>query len=358
VIGPNPDRRSRIVTTEPYRIDISGRTIVKVLCAALVVWLWMRLWQWVLLLIVAAFLAVGLDPAVGWLEARGIRRAYGAVLTVLVLAGGILAFTYIAGAELADQGKVVVKRFAEVQQDIGDRIPPALKNALPKAEGADNRPVAYLVRVGQSIVNAVVSISVAFILTIYLLVDGRRTYQWLVAFAPRSERPRVHRTALESRRAIRAYVVGNAITSGLAAVTAYVFLTILNVPAALLLALLTGLFDFIPVLGIILSAVPMFVLAMTVSTTAAVLTIVFNAAYNAIENYYISPKVYGREMRLSSLAVILAFAVGAEVAGIVGALIALPFAAMYPTIEHIWLAGRLGPEVPDAHRRIEQMPEH
>ena len=84
----------------------------------------------------------------------------------------------------------------------------------------------------------------------------------------------------------------------------------------------------------------------------------FNAVYNAIENYYIAPKVYGNQMRLSSLAVILAFAVGAELGGVVGALVALPIAAMYPAIESLWLADRLGPGVARDHRRIEQSEEH
>jgi predicted PurR-regulated permease PerM len=85
---------------------------------------------------------------------------------------------------------------------------------------------------------------------------------------------------------------------------------------------------------------------------------VFNAAYNAVETYYISPKVYGNQLRLSSLAVILAFAIGAELGGVIGALVALPIAAMYPTIETIWLADRLAPEVTADHRRIEHTKEH
>jgi predicted PurR-regulated permease PerM len=93
------------------------------------------------------------------------------------------------------------------------------------------------------------------------------------------------------------------------------------VPAALLLALLTGIFDFIPVLGIFLTTIPMALIALSVSTTAAIATLAFNAVYNIFENYYLAPKVYGNQMRLSSLAVVLAFAVGAELGGVVGALI-------------------------------------
>ena len=63
---------------------------------------------------------------------------------------------------------------------------------------------------------------------------------------------------------------------------------------------------------------------------------IFYAPHNVVENYYIQPKVYGRELRLSDLAVIAAFLVGAELGGVLGAVIALPLAAMYPAVERIW----------------------
>ena len=76
--------------------------------------------------------------------------------------------------------------------------------------------------------------------------------------------------------------------------------------------------------------------------------------YHMIENYYIGPKVYGDRLRLSNLAVILAFAVGAEIGGVVGALLALPFAALYPVIERVWLREYLTRDAVETHRRLEQ----
>jgi predicted PurR-regulated permease PerM len=340
------------------RIDLAGRTIVKVLFAAVLVWLWLRLWQWLLLFVVAAFLAIGLDPVVSWLEARRIRRAYGAPLVVLVIAGALFAFVYLAGAELVAQTRLLGGRIAEVQKELTGRIPPFLTNMLPAAGGEGSPLSDYATRFGRALVSGLLSLGVALILTVYLLLDGRRTYEWLVAFAPRELRPRVRQTAIEGRTAVLAYVRGNALTSLIAAICAYVFLLALNVPAPLLLALLTGIFDFIPVLGVFLTAIPMVLLALTVSTWVAVATAIFNVAYNAVETYYITPKVYGSQLKLSSLAVILGFAVGAELGGVVGALISLPIVALYPTIESIWLADRLSPEVIADHRRIEQTEEH
>jgi len=310
---------------------------------------------------------------VRWLDARKVRRTYGSVLVVGLVAILLATFAYAAGAQLLEQGKVLGDRFDEIQEDVRRRIPEGLLQLIPGQQTAQQQPdgqqtqragtedgrfAGYAERFSRAVVNGLVSLGVALVLTVYLLIDGRRTYEWLVAFAPHPQRPRVRETTRAAREAVVGYVRGNVLTSILAGVSAYVFLRILNVPAAMLLAVLTALFDLIPVLGIFLTAIPMVALALTVSTTAAIATIAFNAVYNVVENYYITPKVYGKQMQMSSLAVILAFAVGAELGGVIGALIALPFAAMYPAVESIWLADRLGPEVAREHRRIEQTDEH
>jgi predicted PurR-regulated permease PerM len=348
-----------LMSARRLRIDITGRSFVKAVLAVALVWVWLRLWQWILLFIVAAIIAVGLDPMVTWLEAKRVKRGYGSMLVVGTLTILLAAFAYFAGAQLMDQGRLLGDRIDQLEQEVSRRAPPGLLQMFPQQEeDGRGRLSGYAAQLGRAVVSGVVSIAVALVLTVYLLIDGRRTYEWLVAFAPPERRPRVRDTARAAREATIGYVHGNVATSVLAGICAYIFLQVLGVPAALLLALLTALFDLIPVLGIFLTVIPMVLLALTVSTTAAIATVVFNAVYNAVENYYIAPKVYGNQMRLSSLAVILAFAVGAELGGVVGALIALPIAAIYPAIESIWLADRLGPEVARDHRRIEQTEEH
>jgi predicted PurR-regulated permease PerM len=216
----------------------------------------------------------------------------------------------------------------------------------------------YVLRFSRVLLNALLSIAVAMVLSVYLLLDGRRTYQWFVAFAPAARRPRVHKTAEEARKAIIGYMRGSVATSVITLILTLIILSVTKVPAALLLAVLAGILNFIPVVGIVLSLVPALLLALTVSATAAVVVAAFYLGYNAVENYYIQPRVFGHEMRLSGLAVIAAFAVGAELGGVLGALIALPVASMYPAIEGLWLEGPLNPATVDDHRRIERADEH
>jgi len=75
-------------------------------------------------------------------------------------------------------------------------------------------------------------------------------------------------------------------------------------------------------------------------------------AYHVIENYLIAPRVYGNRLRLSNLAVLLAFAVGAQLGGVMGALVALPVAAIYPTVERLWLRETFGSDVIEEHQAI------
>ena len=343
-------------------IDISPAAIGKVLAAAVLVWLWFQLWQLVLLMIVAVFLAVALDPFVTWLAGHRVSRALGASLVGLVLVSVLAGFFTVTGSSLVGQAHVLGDRLMRFEQDLLSRLPAGLVRLLPAqatTPGANVSMIAgHALDFGRASVAAVLVVALALILMVYLLIDGRSTYECLAAYVPRRHRARVHTTAVEGRRAIIAYVRGNVATSIFAGAFVFVALLVLHVPAPLLLAVLAAICDFIPVLGFALSAAPAVLLALSVSAPVATIVLALYALYHFVENYYIAPKVYGSELRLSSLAVLLAFAAGAGIGGVVGALLALPFAAMYPVVEEIWLREYLAPEAAREHRSIEQHDPH
>jgi predicted PurR-regulated permease PerM len=93
-------------------------------------------------------------------------------------------------------------------------------------------------------------------------------------------------------------------------------------------------------------------MAATHSFGTAIAVAVLYLAYHGIESYLIAPRVYGGKLCLSNLAVILAFAVGAEVGGALGAILAMPAAALYPTVERIWLKEYLAPDAITEHERL------
>lgn len=329
---------------------------MKVVVAIGLVWLLVQLVPIVLLVVVAVLLAVTLNPLVEWTEHRGMGRTMAATLVTLALLLLIGAFLWMTWAQLSDQAQYVASNFGEFDRQIWQRLPAWLRNSLGARGGGDlGATIApYALRFAQSATFALGVSALGLFLTIYLLIEGKETFEWVMAFVPHPQRPKVEQTVRDCERVIFAYVAGNVITSVIATAVTLVLLTILDVPAALLLSLIAGLSDFVPVIGFIVSLVPAAVLAMTVSNTTLLLVVAGYIAYNAVETYLISPWAYGDRMKLSNVAVILAFAVGAQVAGVIGALIALPIAAIYPSIERIWLREQVGAETVREHRAIER----
>jgi predicted PurR-regulated permease PerM len=351
--APAPDVRDirrRVIA------EVSWATLFKIVAVAALVWLWLTLYQLVLVLIVAVLLAVTLDPVVARIERWRLPRWAAASIVGVVLLAAIGGFLYLTWSSLSSQASMVGARLQAFEASVAGRLPGPVQSAFGNEQGSgiESYLAPMAMRLIRAITSAVVVVALAFVLTIYLLIEGRRTYQWLLAFVPHRRRAKVHEMACESHRVIFGYVAGNVATSVFATIFVLVTLSVLDVPAALLLAVVAGICDFIPVVGFILSVMPALVLALSVSTKAAAIVLVCYLAYHGIENYLIAPYVYGDRLELSNLVVVLAFAVGAELAGVIGALIALPLAAAYPAVERIWLRDTVGGETVREHRAIER----
>lgn len=336
-------------------IDIAPAAIFKVLAAIVLVWLWLKLWPLLIVLVMAAVLAIAFEPLVARLESWRIPRGLAAFGCVTLFAATVVAFFWAAGSSLINEANTLGGRLTEVAQSVMARLPDWLSSSLTRQGLTPDASSlgAYALAGGSIVASALLAFLLAMILTIYLIIEGPETYAWLVAYAPPKHRPRVHLTAQEARKAIFGYAVGNAATSLFAGVVVLVALELLHVPAASLLALLAGVFDFVPVIGFFCAAIPAILLALTKSATVALIVALVYVAEHIVENYYVGPRVYGDRLRLSNLAVIIALAVGAEIGGVIGAVLALPFAALYPVIESVWLGEYLGRATTDAHRRIE-----
>jgi predicted PurR-regulated permease PerM len=340
-------------TVRKTTVEVPWRTILKVLAAAALVWVWLQIWQVALVLAVAVLLAVSLDPVVRWLMRLGVSRGLASTILTVTLLLAAAGFLWMTWAALRDQTQYLTQNAAAFEQQIAARLPDWARSSTDKGE-VHSAVASWAARLGRSAVSALTVVVFGFVLTMYLLSDGPRIRKWIVAFVPERYRAKAERTLDEGRTVIYGYVAGNVIMSTIAFVVFLVALMALKVPAALLLALLTGLLDCVPVVGVVVSMVPAVLLAATVSPTAAIIVAALYIVYNLIETYVLTPWAYGGRLPVSDIAVILAFAVGAELAGVIGALIALPIAALYPAIERIWLRGELPDETIREHRALEQ----
>ncbi len=338
-------------------IVVPWATLLKIGAALLLAGVLLRLADALVTAFIAVLLAMTLDPVVLWLERHRVARPLAAIAVTVGLVAVVVGLFWAAVPVAVEQAQVVAGRLGEFASQLTARLPQALAQQVHQRMSASSGLTAVAsgaTRAGVSVFRGIASAVLVLALMLYLLLDGRRTWAWLLAYVAPERRQRVGETAEEIQRIVSAYVAGNVFTSVLAAVFVFVVLSLLRVPAALVLALIAGVFDFLPVVGFILSVGPAALLAITVSPATALTVVLLYAAYHLVESYYITPKVYGDRLELSDVAVLLAFAFGYEIGGVVGAVLALPVVAAYPTVERIWLAERLGRRVVREHEAIAE----
>jgi predicted PurR-regulated permease PerM len=336
---------------------VTWLTIFKIFTAVALVWIWLQIWPIVMVGLVSLVFAVTLEPVVEWLERRRLKRGLAVLVVGVVTLATIGGFLAAAVAPTRREATQIVAQVASLQESVAMRVPVAVARVVRRGPQDPAQMMSAIAAGATEIAGAVLTAATmtlfAFILTLYLLADGRSTYEWLLAYVPRAHHAKLNETVAGVTDAVFAYVAGNLVTSLFAAVFVFVSLTLLKVPAAFLLAVLAGVCDFVPILGFFVSLTPAVLVALTVSPGTAAAVVGMYGLCHVIENYAIVPKVYGHHLKLSGVAVLLGLGVGAALGGIIGAMLALPAVAAYPIIERIWLRASLGKNVLAEHARLE-----
>jgi predicted PurR-regulated permease PerM len=169
----------------------------------------------------------------------------------------------------------------------------------------------------------------------------------LYGLLPAEKQPRWRAIGQDIYRTIGGYVTGNLAISLIAGVVSTIALVILDVPYAVALGLLVAILDLIPLAGATIAAIVVTTVAFLHSTTAGIIILIFFIVYQQIENQVLQPVVYGKTVQLSPLAVLIAVLIGAEIAGVIGALAAIPVAGTVQVILVDWQAHRRARGSPD-----------
>ncbi|MFL5758358.1 MAG: AI-2E family transporter [Thermomicrobiales bacterium] len=325
------------------RLEIPPRTIATVAIGLLVIWVLIKLVSILLLVFLALLLTAALDPLVTRLERRGWKRS-------TAVSALLLAFVAIVLGTLALVIPPMVHQGQQLAADLPDYVvrakpyfkghPEAYARLQDLATRRAKDPDLYLSHargVGLTVGSVLTQTLLIVTMTAYLLIaDGERTLFWLFRYLPAQQRTRIRQALPEISRVVSAYMVGQLITSALFGAFALLVCAALGVPQSILLALLAFVADAIPIVGATIATAPAVLLALTVSPTKAAIVLVLYVVYQQVENHLIVPRVYKNTLQISSFGVLLAVAIGAQLLGIIGALIALPIAAALPVIERIW----------------------
>jgi predicted PurR-regulated permease PerM len=307
-------------------------------------------------LTVAIVLAMAVEPAVQGLERRGYRRgaavgiSFGLVVVLLaVFAYLLLAPLVSESRRLVDDAPNLVQQLTQGNGRLGfleQRFHVVEKTRQivdsPKLPGTASRAIGA---VGSAVQTGGAILFVAF-LTLFVQLGGRQWFDGLVDLAPERERNRLRRVGSGVSNAVGGYVSGNLLISVVAGMVATLVLLATGVPYAVPLGLLVAVFDLIPLVGATIGTVIVGAVALTEGVTTALIVVGAMIVYQQIENHALQQLVYHRTVKLSPLAIAVSVAAGAEVGGVVGALLGIPFAGALKVVARELVAWRRGEDVP------------
>jgi len=320
--------------TRHVRFELSTRTIVALLLVGASLWLLIRLWP-VLLVLVAALLVAGtLSPAVRWLEEKRVRRGGG--IAIVFAAFFILALLVAALTipTLVSQASALLEHEPALRARLADSLAGShlsapLANWLRhfKYNAPTSTIGATAFDVSVRVFETAAYVLSALFLALYIMIDRDRLRGGLFAVVPRSHHVRLSRIMMNLETIVGAYIRGQVITSALMAIFTFALLTACRVENALALAVFAGVADVLPFIGALLSVVPAVLAALSRGPVVVLVVLVLMLAYEEFESRVLIPRIYGRALRLPSSVVLFALLAGGTLMGILGALLALPVAA-------------------------------
>jgi predicted PurR-regulated permease PerM len=293
----------------------------------------------------AAVLALGLDPVVSALVRRGWGRGRAAVVVFAALFVAVFVLVLVAAGPVWEEIVEFIKSLPAYWDELtskpafqdflntagaDDTVRNALKDlasGLPEAAGA-------LLGAAGGIFGSVLSLVTLTFLALFLLMERPTVTDWLFGFTPPRVEARWRPVLEESIQAVSSTLIGNVAISIVAGTVAGLSAWILGLPFPIVLAVIAGLLDLIPQVGATVAAVILCAVALTVGTTECVIMAVIQLIYQQVENYIVYPIVYRQAVELSGFTTIVAVLIAGSLLGVVGAILAVPFAAVIKTVLH------------------------
>lgn len=308
-----------------------------------------------LLIYVSALFATGLAPLVRIIERQRVlpigKRRLPRTAAILVIYATVLGSLAGIGAAvippMVRQSREFWKQLPQYVDQFQQRlaswglIAPAssYKDLLQQAPAGSGDAVTMVLATVWGFVGGIFGVVTILLLTFYLLVDSQRIFSVFVRLFPRRRRPQVSELSALVTAKVSAWLGGQMLLGFIIGVTTAIGLAMMGVPYFFVLAVIAGIGEMIPMVGPLLAAIPAVLVALTVSPALAFAVAVFFIVQQALENNVLVPKVMGQQVGLSAVTVIASLAIGTELLGFVGALLAVPTAAIVQVLfEELYLA--------------------
>ena len=341
------------MTTTPGNLDTQKSlilwTIWMVALTAIILWCAYLVRDVLLLLYIAGLFAIGFSPIVRLIEKQkllpiGTRRfpRWMAILVLyLFIIGALTGIGFMVVPPLVDQAKELwASRNEYFERAQNYLISKGLLRehftfwealqGTPVGQGKEAAGTVFGAFLG--VLGGIFGIVTILILTFYLLVDAARLRDSFIKLFPPSRRRRIDAAARDVTVKVSAWLGGQLFLGTVIGVTSAIGLWLLGIPYFYVLALISAVGEMIPVIGPILSAIPAIAVAATVSPQKVLFVIIFFIVQQQFENHILVPKVMERQVGVSAVTVIVALLIGGKLFGILGALLAVPTAAILQVV--------------------------
>ncbi len=305
--------------------------------------------------LIALFLAMAINPLVEVLQRKLVGRrapavaiAYLLILIVIVAIG--FAFVPTLVHQVNDFAKAVPGYiddltkgrgrlgFLQTKYHIVDKVRASVqKGGAAKIFGLTGTTIA----ITKSVLAIVAGVVTIAFLTLFMLFEGPAWVERLYGLLPAGSQPRWRRVGHDIYRTVGGYVTGNLLISVIAGVTYGIVLLVFGVPYAVALGLLVAILDLVPLVGATVATVIVGAVAFLHSVPAGIAIVVYAIIYQQVENHILQPVIYSRTVQLSPLTILVAVLVGAALAGVLGALGAIPVAGAIQVLLADWRRSRI-----------------
>jgi predicted PurR-regulated permease PerM len=347
-----PAEPERLVHFRPRTVLLVLGLIIATAITLEVLWIARHVITWIF---IALFLTLALNPAVDWVERRIKRRAAATGIVYLAALGAIVGIGWLFIPTLVDEVNDFAQEVPNYLEDLTegrgrlgflqekyhlvDRARDALSDGgASKLFGISGTALA----VAKGVVTAVVATLTIAFMTFFMLLEGPKWMERFYSLLTPASRRRWQAVGRNIYRTVGGYVTGNLFISLIAGTLTTIVLLATGVPFAVALGLIVAILDLIPLAGATIAAIIVGTVAFLHTVTAGIIVVIFFVIYQQVENHAIQPVVYGRTVQLSPLAVLISILIGAELAGVLGALAAIPVAGSLQVIFLDFLRHRRG----------------
>jgi predicted PurR-regulated permease PerM len=322
-------------------------TIMMTALTVIILWAAFIVRDALLIVYVSGLLAIGFSPIVRIIERQKVIPIGGRLprwLAILILYVAILGtiglVIFLIFPPLVRQGQALWEKIPEMfekgQQFLLNRgllkEHLTIREAMARAPGTGGDAVARVAGAAANVAGGIFGVVTILILTFYILIDSWNMRETSLRLFPRERRARIDALMREMTVKVSAWLGGQLLLAGVIGTTSAIGLWALGVPFFYVLALLSAVGEMIPVVGPILSAIPAIAVASTVSLKTVLLVVLFFFLQQQLENHILVPKIMSRQVGVSAVTVIVALLIGGSLLGIVGAILAVPTAAILQVI--------------------------